>query len=308
MKHPKPEHGSLEWLTLRHRDEQGRIRFGASEAPVLMGASSYRTVADLALEKWADPEVKPQSDAMLRGHLLEPALIQYASQILGVTVETPEEMWSEGRLIATLDGLTPDGLTIVEAKTTTKYSSDSPLPAEWYWQVLAQMICVPEAERAVVVVLDRFQRLGHWVVEREQCKADMAMLIIQSEDVGDALDEHRIPDGTPLTEAHIKAMYPTPKGSIELGAVGITLVSQWLSAKQAKETAEQMEKDARDALTVMLGEYEIGTVDGQQIVSYKTRNLGSRLDTKALEADHPDLVAKYKKPSGSTRVLKALEG
>ena len=33
---PKPPHGSVEWLNVRHRDENGKVTIGASEAGALM--------------------------------------------------------------------------------------------------------------------------------------------------------------------------------------------------------------------------------------------------------------------------------
>ena len=82
MQIPKPPHGSLEWHQIRHRDEQDRVRFGASEAPILAGVSKYETITSLALRKWSPPEVNEPNAAMMRGNILEPALITYAEQIL----------------------------------------------------------------------------------------------------------------------------------------------------------------------------------------------------------------------------------
>jgi predicted phage-related endonuclease len=308
-KHEKPTHGSLEWLTLRHRDEQGRIRFGASEAPVLMGVSKYRNITDLAIEKWSEPEVKEQNDAMLRGHILEPALLEYASQVLGEQLNTPDEMFSNGRFIATLDGITEDGETIVEAKTSTAYSCDDPMPRDFYWQAIAQLACNPDAARVIFVVLDKRMRLAtpqHWVVDAVFAQDDIAELMVRADEVGEMLDNKQLPPGSPMTEDHVKALYPSPSGTKELGTAGIVAVTRYQAAKAAKDDAESEEKSARNELTALLGDAEVGTVDGQQVVSFKSRSTGARLDTKQLELDYPEIVAKYRKPAGTTRVLKAL--
>jgi predicted phage-related endonuclease len=272
-----------------------------------MNESKWKTIADLALEKWSDPEVKEQNDAMMRGTILEPALLEFAAHIIGSQVRTPDEMFTNGRLIATLDGVTDKYETIVEAKTTTAYSCDDSLPAEYYWQALAQLACLPKAKEVRFVVLDKRMRLAmppHWVVTRDQDNIDALML--QADNVGQALDARRLPDGVTFTEEIVKALYPSPIGAVELGFDGVALVDAYNAARSAREHCEQMEKTARDALVSRLGEFEAGTVDGNIVVTYKSRSTGSRLDTKQLELDYPDLVAQYKKPAGTTRVLKVV--
>ena len=307
----KPEHGTLEWLTVRHRDENNKVRFGASEAPILMGVSKYQTLTDLAFAKWSDPEVIEQNEAMMRGTFIEPSLLSFAAFVLNADVTTPEVMFTNGRMIATLDGLTNDGRVIVEAKTTTAYSCDDPMPLEYYWQAVAQLFCT-DAEEVRFVVLDKRMRLvmpQHWVVERDLAIHDILTLEAKAEEVGAVLDARELPDGATMTEAHVKMLYPKAYGTKELGVDGINAVAEWMSAKQAREDAERIERETRDRLTAMLGEAEIGTVDGQQVVSYKSRSTGMRLDMKQLEQDYPELVAKYKTKTGTTRVLKSsLEG
>lgn len=304
--HNKPTHGSLEWLNLRHRDEHGRVRFGASEAPILMDVSPYKTLADLAVEKWTEPTVNEPSPAMMRGNILEPALLKYAEELLTTTVTTPDTMFSNGRLIATLDGLAfpGDDCVIVECKTTTAYSSDDELPQDYYWQVIAQFACVPEATEALVVVLDRHMRLGSWRVMRDE--AAIAVLMAQADITGEAFDKREMPENENLTEKAIKTLYPNPVGSVEIGYNGIVLIDEYRSAQRAAKFAAEQEQAFRDQLVSLLGNAEAGTVDGQIVVTFKTRSTGSRWDTKRLEQDHPELAADYKKQAGSTRVLKVI--
>ena len=116
---PKPTHGSQEWLNLRHRDHNGKVIFGASEAGALMGVSEYTTRADLAVEKLSPPTVKAPTAAMIKGIIFEPALGEYASQQLGMQLITPDEMYLKGRWIATLDFVNQHDAHIVEAKVTS---------------------------------------------------------------------------------------------------------------------------------------------------------------------------------------------
>lgn len=299
----KPEHGSEQWLAIRKQDKYGRVRFGASEAPTLMGVNQYATVADLALDKWSPAEVSAPNDAMVRGNVLEPALVTHAATLLGENVTTPEVMYAVGRLIATLDGITDDGLTIVECKTTMSYSSDDSIPLAYYWQAIAQLACVPTAERVLVVVLDKRMRLGTWEVSRNQ--DDIDRLFDRADYVGEYLDRNEIPPDATMQERHVLSMYPTPSGTVELGSDGLFILNTWLAAKEARTVAEKQEQEARDMLVALLGNAEAGTVDEQTVVTYKARKGSTTVDWKAVARDHGPLLDKYRKQGASTRVLRS---
>ena len=124
---PKPTHGSQEWLNVRWKDEDGLSRISASVAAALHGQHPYTSMADLAVELLSPEPPTPSETnaAMDRGNRLEPVLVQWFADLEKVEVKTPEEMYAfeseDGklRLIATLDGITPDGIP-VEIKTSNK--------------------------------------------------------------------------------------------------------------------------------------------------------------------------------------------
>ena len=155
---PKPTHGSQEWLNLRHRDHNGKVIFGASEAGALMGVSEYTSRADLAVEKLSPPTVKAPTAAMIKGIIFEPALGEYASQQLGMQLITPDEMYLKGRWISTLDFVNQHDAHIVEAKVTSAYAIDSAadLPASWIMQGHVQHWCTGFS--VSFVVFDKRQR------------------------------------------------------------------------------------------------------------------------------------------------------
>ncbi|MDP2828276.1 MAG: YqaJ viral recombinase family protein [Sulfuricellaceae bacterium] len=104
--------GSPEWHAFRTQ------HFAASEAPAMMGVSPYKTRSQLLAEKASG--VAPEVDAMTQrrfdaGHRFEALARPLAEAFIGddlypVTV-------SEGKLSASLDGLTMDGETVWEHKT-----------------------------------------------------------------------------------------------------------------------------------------------------------------------------------------------
>lgn len=302
MKIARPTYLSPEWHTQRKRDETGKVRFGASDAPVLMNLSKYRNIVDLFISRQSDELPEPPNDVQMRGHLLEPALLQYASNLLEEQIETPDPWFTAGRFVATLDGLTKDELVIVEAKSTMQYSSDDKIPESFYWQVQAQLACVPTATYAMVVVLDKRMRFGYWQVFRNE--ADIARLLDWAEIVGTYFDNNELPPDVLMTEHQIKTFYPDPVGELEIGERGFELVQQYKHIKSIREDMDKQEQDLRNEIVNLLGNKEIGTVNGVKVISYKSRKGSLRLDAKLLEAENPELVANYRRIGATTRTLR----
>ena len=299
---PLPPYLSPEWHSQRKHDQNGKTRFGASDAPVLMGCSKYRNIVDLFISRTTETEPEPPNDAQMRGHRLEPALLAYAGELLGQPVATPDEWFTTGRFVATLDGLTADESVVVECKTTTAYSSDDDIPLPFYWQVQAQLACVPEAQYALVVVLDKWMQFGSWRVERNE--QDIAELLWVAEEVGDSFDKGELPPDSVLREEQVRALYQNPEGIVELTSEQFDIVCQLAQTSARRKTIETEEQALRDQVATFLASTEVATFDGKTVVSYKTRKGGTRLDTKSLSAEHPDLVEKYQRVSPPTRVMR----
>lgn len=297
--HQKPTHGSLEWLLLRNRID-GKCVFGASEIPALMGASDYETPMDLAIRKLQEPVVTEPNEAMVRGTYLEPSLISYAESLLGKII-VPEVMYQNGRVIATLDGLTENGKLIIEAKTTNSWSlNDDELPIAWQWQAQAQMFCT-DLTKVMFVILDRNMRLGF--VEIEANSQMIWELSEKAHEFGSLIDDDKIPD-EPLTTKQVGILYPESNGTRELEPSEISILEMWQASKLALADAEKTEQECRDALINVLRETETATVMGQKVISYKTQKGRTSIDTKALEAEYPEIANKFKKQGNTFRVLR----
>jgi len=298
--HQKPTHGSLEWLLLRNRID-GKCVFGASEISALMGASGYETPMDLAIRKLQTPVVTEPNEAMLRGTYLEPSLISYAESLLGKII-VPEVMYQNGRVIATLDGLTENGKLIIEAKTTNSWSlNDSDFPKAWEWQAQAQMFCT-DLTKVMFVILDKNMRLGF--VEIEANSQMIWELSEKAEEFGSLIDNETIPN-EPLTTKQVGILFPESTGTRELQATEISVLEMWRASKQALEEAQATEQSCRDALINILRETEVATFNGSKLVSYKTQKGRTSIDTKALEAEYPEIANKFKKTGNTFRVLRS---
>src|SRR5690606_30261106 len=98
----------------------------------------YRTLADVAVDKLADePTDRGHTEAMERGVRLEPMLLEWFGDRHGLTVATPDVLFTNGRIMATLDGEIPGNADEwIEVKTTSQRWEE--VPDHVYWQVTAQ--------------------------------------------------------------------------------------------------------------------------------------------------------------------------
>jgi predicted phage-related endonuclease len=306
---PKQKHGSKDWLLARWKDEQGRCVFGASDVPVLMGASPYKTRGELFADKVNEPVEQEETAVFRRGNLLEKPLLEEASRILGTNIFTPDVIYRDGRLSISLDGvdneLNPS--VVVEAKTSTRYSiyTAEDLPEEWCWQGYAQMAVLKVP--VWFVVLDRDQRIS--VVELPANLKAIDALQLETAVFGgwvdgDPMDE----DINNFSATDIARIWKATPTSVELPASAVDWALQLEEARAMAKQASDLESKAKDALAQMLLGNEIGTVDGVQLVSWKQQAGKASLDTKQLRADHPELVGQYEKQGAPFRVMRVTKG
>lgn len=305
----KPKHGSLEWLQSRWRDADGRCVFGASDVPVLMGASPYKRRSELFADKITPPQVQEETAVFRRGNVLEPALIAEAAHILGKQIITPEVIYRRDRLSISLDGvdIVEKPSVIVEAKTTTRYSihDSSDLPEEWLWQGWAQQ-AVCDAP-VYFVVLDRDLRIS--CVELPNNPAAIEALHMETELFGQWVDEQTPPmdEIDEFTASDIASIFPVTQTEIELPrAEAEVWLSQLDEARQMAKSAEQMESEAKDALSRMLLSNEVGTINGTPVVTWKQQAGKKSLDTKRLKAEMPDIAAQFEREGSPYRVMRII--
>lgn len=141
-------------ITQKQRDRR-RHSIGASDAAAIMNRDPWRNAADVYYSKVEKIDV-PENDAMRRGTLLEPGIIQWAADELGVRVRR-NVYRRKGVRHANLDAAVCGQDAAIEAKTSSDgagwgEAGTDQVPEHVLWQVHHQMD-VADLQRAYVAVL-----------------------------------------------------------------------------------------------------------------------------------------------------------
>lgn len=130
-----------EWLEMR------KSHIGASDAPIVMGISPWKTPYQLWEEKLGLSKQPAQNFAMKRGHELEPKALQAYNDYTG-NFCAPEVVFHQERkyMMSSLDGLSLDRSMVVEIKCPGKRDHDiaanGEIPEKYYPQLQHQLATI----------------------------------------------------------------------------------------------------------------------------------------------------------------------
>lgn len=291
---------------------------GASEIAAVVGASPWDSPLSVYLRKRGDlPDDAPPTEAMRLGLALEDLVADEFTARTGLYVVGRQEWCTHPEhdyARCTVDGFAvespnanrADALGVFESKTTGDLSRFDPLPDYVALQVQWQLFVTGEAH-GWVAVLGGGYRLGVRVIEVHRDDATIDALAAAAADFW-----QRVLDGNPPPvttynagdAAALAAAYPEPEPSsvVELDDEGAQAVAdlRMLKAK-AKALGEEI-TTAENAVKALLGENEAGTVDGEPAVTWRAVE-SSRVDTKRLRADDPELADRYTTTTTTRRFL-----
>jgi hypothetical protein len=282
-------------LTARWKDEDGFARITASVASAVHGKNPYMTTADLAIELLAEtpPAPKKATAAMDRGNRFESTLLKWYSDTENVSVETPEVLYAFNtddnvvRLLATLDGITPDGIP-VEVKTSKKMWTGH-LPEMWYWQGVHQAICANSdvVEWAILDgSLELHKHTQKITSDEKQIHIDACAVFLSYIDVG------LIPYDAQMSFENASDLNPNSPDTKELPENILEMLDMLEAARKMKTEAASMEEQAKTSIAMALGGCEVGTVNGEKVVTWKVSKKSS-FDTTRFQSEHPALAEKY---------------
>ncbi|MEM8873830.1 MAG: YqaJ viral recombinase family protein [Planctomycetota bacterium] len=285
---------------------------GASDTAAVLGMSPWRSPGDVYLEKSGRLEPRDTGNvATTRGNLLEPAVLAWAEAELGTPITNRQRFVTcpdHPHIAATLDGITGDAL--VEVKTSAKPSEwgdagTDEIPDHYKLQVQHQLR-VAGAQLAYVPVLlaasgigfdfrmyrvERDDELAEYVVAeaarfwREHVQADVA------------------PDNFEPSLDVAKRMRREPGKTVEMPDLA---VAAYLQAQRRVKSANADLDRIKAELLVALDDGEAADTPAGHRVTYMEQTRKS-LDAKAIERDHPEPAARYRRQS-AYRVLRVKAG
>lgn len=290
-----------EWLAWRRRG------IGGSDAAAIWGLHPYKSALQVYLEKIGEITEEEAGEAAYWGTVLEDVVAREFSLRTGLKVQRrnailahPQYPW----MIANVDRFVLDpqrGRGVLECKTASAYRADEwegdRIPDHYAIQV-HHYLTVTGLSYGYIAVLVGGNRFRYKLIERDE---EICRMLIEREREFWQLVESRTPpplDGSPAASDLLDLLYPaesTRPQEITLPPTALDLIAEYEAAKAEAKAAATRAEEAANKLKAMLGEFESGAVGDRRVI-WKTIT-SERLDTKAFKAEHPDLAARYLKPT-----------
>lgn len=268
------------WLTARH---QG---LGASDAPIILGLSRFKSPYSLYLEKLGLIEAtSAESEAAEWGLLLEgPIAMRFQRETKRqVAVPEPFTIYQHDTidwLNATLDRWQVDAanqtLVPLELKTSNwaldaKWKEEAPL--EYVVQVQHQL-AVTGAAWASIAGLIGGQKFVWMDIPRDE---EFIKVLLEKEgEFWQRLIDRNPPDvdSSAQTQEALKKLYATETGeSVSLGAEFIELDERYQEVKSLLKTLEEEERGIKNQLLAKIGSASAGFLPNDVVYSLKTQTV-----------------------------------
>lgn len=282
--------------------EERRKGITATDLPAILGQNKYKTAIGVWTEKVQpvsddfNPEIGGEGEAALWGIVLEDAVASTWAEHRGVKIRRigiiahEQNDWQRASLDRLISGCT-DGRCALEVKTRSTYVADEwakGIPDDVKTQVRWQLH-VSGLDHIHVIALIGGQRLKEHRVDAAEIKSDdliqAAEIVWQAVQTG---EPPRLPEPQ-WTDEYLEELHPDRSGETEIDLTIAELVQEYNDLLNVIKDLETDKAEMRTRLIGALGEYEVGTINGKQVYSYKATTT-RRLDSKALVELHPDVA------------------
>lgn len=298
-----------EWLKLRRKG------IGGSDASAVAGLNRYKSPVGVFLDKTGQIEPEEAGEAAYWGNVLEDVVAREFSLQSGLRVQRSNKLYQHPKhefMLGNVDRLIMDkggrGIGILECKTASAYKADEwndeKVPDEYAIQ-LQHYMAVLGVDYGYFAVLIGGQKFQYKLVERNDKIIDS---LIQIED--EFWNKHVVPgippmiDGSDASSDLLNQLYPvsSPATEIILDDKQAGLVQRLVAAKDDAALAAEQVKRYENELKAIMGENELAIHNGEILVSWKSNDT-SRIDSKRLKKEQPDLYEKYVNTTSSRRFL-----
>lgn len=284
-------------FTLNERSK----KIGASDIPVMLGMSKFRTPMELLHEKKGEAVPNQVGNAAVWGTYLEPFVCEMAEKEKGFKLRQvhkqvvhPAMDYFGCHLDRKISG-TPT--TNVEVKTLTTRtrsewdSNENQLPDHYYMQVQAQMACDPKLTHTLVIgaILDSRELIYRWIPRDEETIEfiEVEVKYFWEECV------HGISRPRNLRYDDYKDTYFSRESVDYVDSDGMGLLLEIANLKAQKSSLEteisRMEEKIAERMAAV---DELQATDETWLARFRPMET-KRLNVKRLREDHPDLCKDY---------------
>lgn len=284
-------------------------RLGSADIAALLGLEdAFESPYSLWYRKVHGQEEIEESPAMRFGKFAEPFILseyrlrEDAGQIVKEQAHHEFKPWPVAS--ATLDAIEIDASDSepvdLEAKTTREFRwSELPAPyqAQMQWQLGVSGL---NRGKAVVFYKPRTE-IDVFVVDFDE-KLFIRMVEVARE-FWEKNVQGKVPpevDGHEATTRTLKRFEAT-EGVIDIDPLAPVL-EELGGVKAAIKELEGSKDALENRIKAYLGNFTIGTIGGKPAATWKS-STSSRIDTKALEAEHPEIAAKFRVETEARRFL-----
>jgi putative phage-type endonuclease len=289
-----------EWLEWRRRG------IGGSDAPKVVGISRRGSPYTVWLEKLGEVELEEPGEEAEWGIRQEPIIAEAFEEKTGLKVHRVNQMLQHPEhpfMIANIDRKVVGRKEGLEIKTAGEWLKDEwdgdNVPDDYYIQCQHYM-AVTGYPRWWIAVLIGGNKFRYKCIERNDAVIEA---LIEAEKRFWWHVENRVPpepDGSDIATEFLARQYPSSNGqTIDLPSEAERWIQQYEEASADEADAKARKEEAANRLKALLGEYERGRIGGR-VVTWKSYT-STRLDTKALKAEMPDVYERYAKTTESRR-------
>lgn len=294
-----------EWIEWR------RSGIGGSDIGSILGFNKYSSPMKVYLSKIGEYDEEVNNDAVYWGNVLEDVVAKEFSKRTGYKVRRNNFLLQHPKypfLQANVDRMIiskEKGNGILECKTASEYLKnsweDDEVPPNYYLQV-QHYLAVTGLKWGALAVLIGGRDFRYFEIKRDDELIEQ--MIQQAKFFWEQYVEKRDPppiDGSDSSVNLLSSLYPesVPETQIELPGEALGFMKEYEEAKKQEDFYKQQKREAENKIKSILGDNEQGIL-GDYKVTWKTVN-STRLDTKLLKAEQPDIFEKYSKVSSSRR-------
>jgi len=258
---------------------------GASDSPIIMGYSSYKTPYQLYLEKTGIVSAEDEeTEQQYWGHALEPIIIKRFAEENNVVVTFPDTVYHSIHpfIFANLDGWIEAERAVVEAKCVNTFqrkmwdmAAGDGIPASYLIQI-AKQCAITDASRGYCAVLIGGMEYKQFIYERDY---GLEELIIQADiDFWHAVQNRVEPDPVNTADCRLKFNAPHPEKVTHATYATSGVLAELMNIKIRIKELEAVEERCKMIVMSHMGnaEYLVG-LEGEILATWKANKKGTRV-------------------------------